>query len=576
MRCHILLHLLTALVLLSGASAVGMADKPNVILLITDDQGYGEIAAHGNPVIKTPNLDKLHGDSVRLTDFHVDPTCSPTRAALLTGRYSTRAGVWHTINGRSMINPDELTLAEIFKANGYATAMIGKWHLGDNHPCRPQDQGFDHVIQHLGGGIGNGADYWENDYFDDTYLANGEWRKYEGYCTDVWFREATRFVEEKRDKPFFLYLPTNSPHSPHLVPDSYAAPYRTMGMPAEMANFYGMITNIDENLGKFRTKLAELGLAENTLLVFMTDNGTTAGWIDQNAKYPYFNAGMRGWKGSAWDGGHRVPCFWHWPKGDLTGGRDVPQITAHMDMLPTLVDLLSLKKPDGPSLDGMSLRLPLHGIVEESIPDRTLFVHVQRAFLPPKWKDSAVLTERWRLMDGKELYDITADPGQKSNIAADHPDVVTRLRGEYEAWWTSLKPAMDHTVRFVLGGDENPMTLTSHDWLMPGEKPAAWHQKHIQRGDLINGPWAVNVKQAGTYEITLHRWPPYLDKPMEVAAARLTIGSIDQSQPVEKSATGATFRVKLDAGPAMLQTWLTRPDGKQHGAYFVSVRRVVD
>jgi arylsulfatase A-like enzyme len=565
--------LLAACLLWQGVSAM---DKPNVILIVTDDQGYGEIAAHGNTLIKTPNLDKLHGESVRLTDFHVDPTCSPTRAALLTGRYSTRTGVWHTINGRSMINPDELTLAEIFKANGYATAIIGKWHLGDNHPCRPQDQGFDHVIRHLGGGIGNGADYWDNDYFDDTYLANGEWKKYEGYCTDVWFREATRFVEEKRDKPFFLYLPTNAPHGPFRVPDSYSAPYRAKGMPADMANFYGMITNLDENLGKFRARLAELGLTDNTLLVFMTDNGTTAGWINQDAKYPYFNAGMRGWKGSAWDGGHRVPCFWHWPKGNLTGGRDVPDLTAHFDVLPTLVDLLSLKKPDGPALDGMSLLQPLHGVVEELVPERTLFVHVQRSFLPPKWKNSAVLTERWRLMDGKELYDITADPRQKSDIAADHPDIVNRLRSEYETWWTSLKPAMDHTVRYVLGGDENPMTLNSHDWLMPGEKPAAWNQKHIQRGDLINGPWAVDVKQTGNYEITLHRWPKYLKKPMDVIAARLTIGGIDLSQTSEKSATASTFRVTLDAGPAMLQTWLTRPDGKQHGAYFVTVRRLVE
>jgi arylsulfatase A-like enzyme len=206
------LFLLLAAFLWIHSAAFG-AGKPNVILIITDDQGYGEIAAHGNPVIKTPNMDKLHGESVRLTDFHVDPTCSPTRAALLTGRYSTRTGVWHTINGRSMIHPDELTLAEVFQANGYATAMIGKWHMGDNHPCRPQDQGFGHVIQHLGGGIGNGADYWGNDYYDDTFLANGEWKKYDGYCTDVWFREAARFVEKTRDKPFFLYLAPNAPHS---------------------------------------------------------------------------------------------------------------------------------------------------------------------------------------------------------------------------------------------------------------------------------------------------------------------------------------------------------------------------
>lgn len=562
----------TALALLLTALPAS-ARKPNVIVIITDDQGYGEIAAHGNPLIKTPNMDKLHGESVRLTDFHTDPTCSPTRAALMTGRYSTRTGVWHTINGRSLMNPRELTLAEVFKANGYSTAMIGKWHLGDNHPCRPQDQGFGHVIQHLGGGVGNGGDYWDNDYYDDTYLANGEWKKYDGYCTDVWFREATRFVEEKREVPFFLYLSTNAPHGPFIVPESYAAPYRTAGMPEKLANFYGMITNLDENLGRFREKLAELGLAENTLLVFMTDNGTTAGWIDQDAKYPYYNSGMRGWKGSAWDGGHRTPCFWHWPERKLKGGRDVTQLTAHFDMLPTFVDLLDLKKPEGPPLDGVSLKPILLG-TKETWPERTLFVHVQRAFLPPKWTDSAVLTERWRLIDGKQLYDIKADPGQKTDIAADHPEVVEMLRGEYETWWASLKTDMEQTVRFVLGGDENPMTLASHDWLMPGTTDAAWHQNQIRSGALINGAWAVDVKQAGSYEITLHRWPAYLEKPMEATSARILIGGIDERRDIEKTATGAKFKIRLEAGPTMFQTWLTRADGEEHGAYFAEVRHL--
>jgi arylsulfatase A-like enzyme len=556
--------------ILTAASA--SARKPNVILIMPDDQGYGEIAAHGNPVIKTPNLDRLHSNSVRLTDFHVDPTCSPTRSALMTGRYSTRTGVWHTINGRSMMRPDELTLAEVFKANGYNTAMIGKWHLGDNHPCRPQDQGFDHSVWHHGGGLDNAPDYWENDYFDDTYVVNGKLRKFEGYCTDVWFREAARYIEEKRDQPFFLYLAPNAPHGPYHVPDQYAAPYEAAGLPKELARFYGMIANIDGNLGRFRARLDELGLAENTLLVYMTDNGTTAGGIDQKAAYPYFNAGMRGSKGSAWDGGHRVPCFWHWPAGGLKGGRDVPLLSAHIDMLPTLVHLLGFKKPDGPPIDGVSLRNPLHGVMEELMPDRTLFVHVQREFLPPKWRESAVMTKRWRLLDGRELYDITADPGQRNNIAAGHPDIVQRLRTDYETWWTSLEPAMKHTVRYVLGGAENPTTLSSHDWLMPGVEPSAWHRKHIKRGDLINGPWAVEVKEAGTYEITLYRWPPYLNQSMEVTAARLRIAAIDESQSIGKDATGATFRVQLQAGPAMLQTWLTRPDGKQHGAYYTRVR----
>jgi arylsulfatase A-like enzyme len=548
------------------------APKPNVIIIITDDQGYGEIAAHGNPVIKTPSLDKLHSESVRLTNFHVDPTCSPTRAALMTGRYSTRTGVWHTINGRSLMRPIELTLAETFKSNGYATAMIGKWHLGDNYPFRPQDQGFEHSIHHLGGGIGNGADYWENDYFDDTYLTNGEWKKYEGYCTDVWFREATRYVEEKRDKPFFLYLATNAPHSPHNVPDAYAKPYRDAGMPDELAKYYGMITNIDENLGRFREKLTELGLAENTLLIFMTDNGTSAGYVDEKAKFPYFNAGMRGWKGSAWDGGHRVPCFWHWPNGKLTGGRDVTELSAHIDVLPTLVNLLELKKPEGPALDGIHLTQPLHGVVEEIRGDRTLFVHVQRQFVPPKWTNSAVMTQRWRLVDGKQLYDIQADPGQKTDIAADQPKVVEKLRSDYETWWASLKTDMEQTSRFVLGAEENPMTLTSHDWLMPTGQ-AAWNQNHVKRGDLINGPWAIEVKKAGEYEITLYRWPSYLNKEMDMTKARFTIGNIEITEDLLTTATKASFKVKLEAGPAMLQTWLTRPDGKEHGAYYVEVKR---
>jgi arylsulfatase A-like enzyme len=575
---HLRIPLAMAFAFLASAglsTAAGEPKRPNVILIITDDQGYGEIAAHGNPVIKTPNLDALHADSLRLTDFHVDPTCSPTRSAVMTGRYSTRTGVWHTINGRSMLRPDEWTLAEMFKANGYATGMIGKWHLGDNYPCRPQDQGFEHVVWHHGGGLGNAPDHWGNDYFDDTYVVGDQPRQFEGYCTDVWFREAARFIDQKREKPFFLYLAPNAPHSPHIVPEPYAAPYKAAGMPDTMAKFYGMITNIDENLGKLRAHLASLGLADNTLLIFMTDNGTTAGWIDQAEPYPYFNAGMRGWKGSAWDGGHRVPCFWHWPAGDLEGGRDIGRVSAHIDLLPTLADLLGLKNEDSLPLDGISL-VPLLKGGDPAAPERTLFVHVQRAFLPPKWKDSAVMTQRWRLIDGKSLYDITADPGQSRDMASEKPEVVTNLRARYEEWWSSLDAEMKQIVRYEVGAGENPMLLSSHDWLMPGETPAAWHQKHIQRGDLIQGPWAINVKQSGNYEIVFYRWPPEMKKAMEAKEAKLRIAGKEQSQPLQMDANQAVFRVHLDAGPAMLETWLTRQDGQQHGAYFTAVRLLPD
>lgn len=564
----------TLLLLLSFAAILRAAEKPNIIFILTDDQGYGEIAAHGNPIIKTPHLDALHAESVRCTNFHVDPTCSPTRAALLTGRYSTRTGVWHTINGRSMMRGEELTLPEVLKANGYDTGFVGKWHLGDNFPCRPADQGYDHAVWHHGGGLGNAPDFWENDYYDDTFKVNGEWRKSKGYCTDVWFDEAIRYIEKPRDKPFFLSIHTNAPHDPYIVPESYSAPYLSAGLSKTLAIFYGMITCIDDNIGRLRTRLKELGLAENTLLVYMTDNGTAAGWITLDSGEHYYNSGMRGWKSSAYDGGHRVPLFWHWPKGGLTAARDIPSPTAHIDVLPTFIDLLGLQKPDGPPLDGISLA-PLLRDAAATLPDRSLFVHVQRQYLPPKWIDSAVMTSRWRLVHGSELYDIQTDPGQKHDLAKQHPETVRQLRAEYEVWWKSLEPAMKQTVRQGLGGAENPMTLSSHDWLMePGERDAAWHQSHIARGDIANGPWAVNVERAGEYEITLHRWAPYLEKPMGMVEARLRIGDQLETMPLKESATGATFRVKLDPGPTMLKTWLKRPgrDRLEHGAYYVRVR----
>ena len=544
--------------------------KPNVILIITDDQGYGEIGAHGHTVLKTPNLDRLHGESVRLTDFHVDPTCSPTRAALLTGRYSTRTGVWHTVNGRSMMRGEELTIPEVFKANGYDTAMIGKWHLGTNYPCRPEDQGFDHTIWHFDGCIGGGPDYWGNDYFDDTYMTNGAWKKYKGYCTDVWFDEAAKWVEKKKDQPFFLYLSTNAPHGPYIVEDKYSKPYEQEGAPKALAKFYGMIANIDENLGRFREKLADLGLAENTLLIYMTDNGTTAGWICLASGHKYFNAGMRGWKSSAWEGGHRVPSFWYWPKGGLKGGRDISDMTAHIDVLPTLVDMLDLKKPDGPKLDGVSI--PALNQEDTKLPERTLFVHVQREHTPPKWRNSVAMRGPWRLMEGQELYNLTSDPGQQNDIATQHPDVVKSLRVDYEAWWKSLEDDMKQTVRMVLGGKQNPTVLYSHDWVMPTTMITAWHQNHIRRGALINGPWNVEIEKDGRYEVILYRWAPYLKKEMQIEQARLEIAGVKKSMKLEPTATEAKFELDLREGPTRLMTWLVHPEGGESGAYYTQVR----
>lgn len=570
---------MTRWILLVCLMLVGLtaeAKQPNVILILTDDQGYGDVGAHGNPKIKTPNLDKLWAQSVRLTDYHVDPTCSPTRSALMSGRYSTRTGVWHTIMGRSMMSPDEVTLAEMFTNAGYRCGMFGKWHLGDNYPLRAQDQGFHTAVYHGGGGVGQGPDYWGNDYFDDTYWRNGKTEKFKGYCTDIWFAEATKFIEKNRDQPFFCYIATNAPHGPYNVAKEYSQPYAEAGVPSPMDNFYGMITNIDENVGKLREKLEELGLSENTIFIFTTDNGTAAGVASgrTKGKWTGFNDGMRGRKGSEYDGGHRVPFFIHWPAGNLTKGRDVSQLCAHVDVLPTLAELTGVKLPTANPLDGTSLKPLLYG---EKIawPERTLFAHSQRIQYPEKWRKCAVMTERWRLVNGNQLFDIQADPGQETNLAEKHPEVVAELRKAYEGWWQSLKPVFDDYVRIRFGGQrQHPNRLMSHDWHCENQRESAWSQGAVKRGLIGNGPWSVYVETPGKYEITLFRWPDHLDQAMGCTKASFQLGEAEQRMDLKPSDTEAKFTATLAKGPAMFWTYLTRENGKTHGAYYAKVRLV--
>lgn len=560
-----------ALLLLSSCARPA---PPNVILVITDDQGYGDIAAHGNSMISTPVLDRLHAESLRLTDFHVDPTCSPTRSALLTGRYSTRTGVWHTIMGRSLMDPEEVTLAEVFREAGYRTGMVGKWHLGDNYPLRPQDQGFEEAFYHPAGGVGQGPDYFGNDYFDDVYLRNGEPERATGYVTDVWFDDAIAFIERHREAPFFLYLSTNAPHGPYFVEERYAAPYRERGVSDTMARFLGMVTNIDDNMGRLVARMDELGLSDNTILVFMTDNGSAEGWSnwrDEEGTWDGFNAGMRAGKGSEYDGGHRVPFFMKWPAGSLPAGTDIDALTAHIDVLPTLVELCGLSLPEGATLDGASLMPLLSG---SEMDERTLFVHSQRVPDPIKWRKSAVMTERWRLVNRDELYDIKADPGQGLDLAESHPGVVDSLRAAYEAWWSSLSPAFGKVVRIGIGSSaENPSHLNPHDWHVTNQRQSVWNHRQVERGMMGNGHWAVDIAEPGTFSFELRRWPAHMDSTLEAVSARLRIDSLEFEQGVAPGDTKATFTAELAAGPATVQTWLELADGTERGAYFLYVHR---
>ncbi|MFV1969245.1 MAG: arylsulfatase, partial [Pirellulaceae bacterium] len=521
MRIHIPFVVMTAILAgIAGGLLGAEARKPNVLLIITDDQGYGDLACHGNSILETPNLDRLHRTSIRLTNFHTDPTCSPTRAGLMSGRYSTRTGVWHTVMGRHMPRPDEVLMPRFFADSGYRTAIFGKWHLGDNDPYRPQDRGFQEVLIHGGGGVGQIPDYWDNDYFDDTYFHNGKPRKFTGYCTDLFFNEASRFIRANRDEPFFVYLTTNAPHGPFRVDEKYSRPYADrVGGDMGLAQFYGMIANIDENVGRLMNMLDETGLSDNTILIFMTDNGTSRGATFTDSRgndgkmLRGYNAGMRGRKGSPYEGGHRVPCFIRWPTAGLKGGRDLDLLATHLDLLPTFIDLCGLKKPHGMPLDGTSLA-PLLKDPSAPWPKRTLFVHHQELPFPEKWRFCSVMTDKWRLVNGHELYDIRLDSGQTNDISNEHPETVKQLRAAYEEWWLDISVRFDEYASISIGKEiQRPARLTCFEW----HSSRRWWQPSIRSGFRDNGFWAIEVASSGVYEIELRRWPEEIDQPITAA-----------------------------------------------------------
>ncbi len=571
---------LSVLLLLGAADTIRAeeARKPNVILIMTDDQGYGDLSCHGNPTLKTPNLDRLHSESVRLTDFHVSPFCTPTRAALMTGRYPARTGAYRTSSGRTLMHPEEETIANLFAENGYATAMIGKWHLGDNAPHRPQDRGFQHVVWHRCGGVWQASDYWGNDYFDDTYERNGKFEKFQGYCTDIWFSEATRFIEENKKRPFFLYLATSAPHGPYRVDPEWSKPYADKANWGNGPQFYGMVANIDHNLGSLRQRLRSLGLDENTILIFMTDNGTANGAVFgedrlNSEAVEGFNAGMRGKKSSIYDGGHRVPFFIHWPNGGLVDGRDVDTLAAHLDVLPTLADLCGLPVPASHQPDGRSFAAQLRDAAAPPHRDHLLIqFHGGPGFdtSPAPWAFSAVLADRWRLIDGEKLYDIEKDPAQRDDVSAAHPRVVENLRAFYMPWWESVSPRMVPVASDLGNPRHDPTTLSSQDWYLPTGNPP-WNFGQIKRLPRVLGPWYVDIKQAGLYRFTLRQWPAESGKPIQAVRARMQIAGLEREMVVTPGAAGVVFELELPAEPAQLRTWFYDKNNNAGGAYFADV-----
>ncbi|MCC5930138.1 MAG: arylsulfatase [Cyclobacteriaceae bacterium] len=492
-------------------------DRPNVILIITDDQGYGDLGFTGNPHVKTPVLDEMAQRSIRLNRFYVSPVCAPTRSSLMTGRYSLRTGVRDTYNGGATMATEEITIAEMLKGAGYTTGMFGKWHLGDNYPFRPGDQGFDESLIHLAGGMGQPGDFttfFRNDssYFDPILWYNGDQKEYTGYCSDIFTDEAIRFIGENHKQPFFCYLSFNAPHTPLQLPQQYYDMYRDIdpsagfnadGRPFPEMNendkedarkVYGMVSNIDDNVGRIYQKLDELGIRDNTILIFMTDNGP------QQRRY---NGGMRGLKGTVFKGGIRVPFFLHYPNMQLEN-KDIDVPAAHIDILPTLADICNATLPADRKIDGKSLLPVFQGNESDDWNQRSLFFYWTRRF-PELYNNIAVQkgshklvgqTHAGAMIENFQLYDIQEDPYEQINLVAQKQGLASDLKKEMDDIFYELIQS-EHLLgsqHIIIGSEfENPVYLNRND---AGGDRGVWRQEEVY------GKWDVEIRE-GRYDVQL-------------------------------------------------------------------------
>lgn len=573
------------------------AARPNVIVIMTDDQGLGDLSSSGNPHLKTPHLDGLRAEGVDLANFVASPTCSATRAALLSGLHEFRCGVSHTHSGRSWIRPDVPLMPEIFGQAGYRTAIIGKWHLGDALPCRPEDRGFHEVFIHGGGAIGQTPDRWGNSYENPRVRTREGWRLTKGHGTRVFFEEAEHFIKQRAadEAPFYLHLAPNSPQAPQLAPLGSAARFLEAGLAEPVASFYAMIEEIDACVGRLLEQLDALGLAERTIIVFMGDNGSALA---------HWSGGLRGAKGSTDEGGVRVPCFIRWP-GRIPAKRVVREMTSPLDLLPSLATLAGVAMPEGWRGDGIDLADCLTGTAELPA-GRLLFTHVGRwpgDETPERHRATnfAVRDGRW-LLQGLELFDLRADPGQKVNGFETFPGEAARLLTAYGNWWESVAPVVRQPVRPLIGDPRQPrVALTAHDWWPSREIDGEGDSGLVTQAEIrrrlealaagtpavaeISGHWKLRAARDGHYQVTLSLLPGEASETERNRLSQLKAGTVhiragrrEVEMPLIRTATSVTMGMDINAGELDLEAWFTGqlPGKGILGAFFVSIERAGD
>ena len=548
------LRIISLFALASSLAITATGDNPNMILVMTDDQGYGDLGVHGNDQIDTPNLDRFASESLGMERFYVNPLCAPTRASLMTGRYYLRTGILHTSRGAAKMHGDEVTIAELLKDSGYRTGLFGKWHLGENYPMRPQDQGFEETLIHKSGGIGQTPDTDAN-YFNPILWRNGSLVKADGYCTDLFFDAAIQFLRSDSEKPFFIYIAPNVPHTPLDVASAYSQPFLDRGLDPRTAAIYGMLKNLDENFGALLEAIDEKGLVEETLIIFMTDNGPTRG---------RFNAGLRGAKGSVYEGGIRVPFYVRWPH-QIEAGRSIDRIAAHIDVLPSLLEIAGISIPNGLTIDGRSL-WPLWSDrgASEVWPDRILITQHIKSIAQAPYQNATAISQRYKLIaypntandanfqpDYSDLeialYDLIADKDESEDVSESHPEVMAHLQKAYENWFTEMEETREFQSGVIhLGtGEENPVLLCRYQ---------DGHRRFGTDPEPVG--WPVLIEEPGLYRITVRD-----SKELQPNGRSLVASWIGKIERLKSQASIRFMEIELKAGKGMLDVWLEDVSG---------------
>ena len=545
--------------------------RPHILVIMTDDQGYSDVGYNGNPVLQTPRIDGLAQSGVVFDQFYAQPVCSPSRAALLTGRHAMRLGIQDTEGGNAILSPDEVTIAEALQTSGYRTGLFGKWHLGDNAPARPQDQGFERVLTHVGGMIGMPYNPPQGrSYFDPILIEDGVDRRFEGFAPDIFTDTAIAFMTEaarEEATPFFAFLSFNTPHHPLTVPDAFADPYRELGLSEETARYYGMITNIDHNIGRVLDALDALDVLDETLIVFVGDNGTSS----LHRQSDLWESGLRGRKTAVYENGIRVPMILRLPQpGAAVGART--QVGTVEDIMPTLLELADVTTDV--EFDGVSLA-PVVFTPDAGLPARDLFFQFHRGNQPVPYRNIAVRRGDYKLVQpvGQgaqaftpetarfELYNLADDPRETTDLAAENPARVRALISAYDDWLADTRAdAPDQQVTWI-GDDRQPLvTLSRQDWIGGG----------LLDGE--NGYYALEVRSAGRYRLTF-RWSDLLNATHPVT---IQIGDQTVRREILSSELEARIEeIQLSAGPLRLQAWVTI-DGRDSGFEFIEIERLDD